>query len=83
MSSDQATFSLELLQRTSYSSPSSSSSSSGMGVGLAGIPTLRVGLTGAPEGVGRTGGLGVGRTEMVKERLGRGVRDGRLMICQY
>jgi hypothetical protein len=77
MSHAQAAFNREVLQGTSYSSPSSSS----MGVGLAGIPTLRVGLTGASEGVGRTGGLGEGRTEMVKERLGRGVRDGRLVSC--
>jgi len=43
---------------------------------------LRVGRIGPPEGVGRTMGVRVGRTEMVKERLGRGVRDGRLWLCQ-
>lgn len=54
---------------------SSSATSAVIGVGL-------VGMTGPAEGVGRTGAReGVGRTEMVKERLGRGVRDGRLVMC--
>jgi hypothetical protein len=56
----------------------SSSSSSVLGVGLDGLPMLREGLDGMLGLGGTAGGVpagGVGRTETLKERV------GRLLLC--